>query len=238
LASQKVDIGDIFEEVSTYAVTLDLATFVGSRVSEGSAVLFRWDDRSDDWKAFVDVARNAGAPCLVIETAYGTGSHSQELGFIELSWAKDGAVYSFVKTADWWSRKESKDAWMAKSDDEVANDMLKFAANTYGRDKVPPLDELAYEFWRSLGVTGTFSENPELKMRMMRISKKVEERRVKADEELVPKLVDDVIEWCRLHQLRRITQATLDSYLADKRLSLSKAGRDDLRNQVNFRLSA
>ncbi|HVP23344.1 MAG TPA: hypothetical protein VMS77_05475 [Conexivisphaerales archaeon] len=238
MASQKVDIGDIFEEVSTYAVTLDLATFVGSRVSEGSAVLFRWDDRSDDWKAFVDVARNAGAPCLVIETAYGTGSHSQELGFIELSWAKDGAVYSFVKTADWWSRKESKDAWMAKSDDEVANDMLKFAANTYGRDKVPPLDELAYEFWRSLGVTGTFSENPELKMRMMRISKKVEERRVKADEELVPKLVDDVIEWCRLHQLRRITQATLDSYLADKRLSLSKAGRDDLRNQVNFRLSA
>ena len=231
-------INDIYEEISTYAVTLDLKTFVGARVSEGSAILFRWDERSDDWKAFIDVAREAGAPCLVISTAWGSGSHSQDLGFIELSWAKDGAVYSYVKTADWWSRKESKGAWITKSDEEVAEDILKFAANTYGRDKTPPLDEVAYEFWKSLGVAGTFSENPELKMRMMRIYKIVEEKMLRKDEELVPKLVDDVIGWCRLKQLRRVTQVSLDSYLTGKGLNLSKAAKDDLRNQVNFRLSA
>ncbi|MGA1974912.1 MAG: hypothetical protein ABSG92_04685 [Conexivisphaerales archaeon] len=238
LTISNMGINDIYQEISTYAVTLDLKTFVGARVSEGSAILFRWDERSDDWKAFIDVAREAGAPCLVISTAWGSGSHSQDLGFIELSWAKDGAVYSYVKTADWWSRKESKGAWITKSDEEVAEDILKFAANTYGRDKTPPLDEVAYEFWKSLGVAGTFSENPELKMRMMRIYKIVEEKMLRKDEELVPKLVDDVIGWCRLKQLRRVTQVSLDSYLTGKGLNLSKAAKDDLRNQVNFRLSA
>jgi hypothetical protein len=238
MANPKTDINDIYEQISTYALTLDLKTFVGARASEGSALLFRWDERSDDWKAFIDIARDAGAPCLVINTAWGSGSHSQDLGFIELSWVKDGAVYSYVKTADWWSRKESKGAWMVKSDEEVAEDILRFAANTYGLDKTPPLDEVAYEFWKSLGVTGTFSENPELKMRMMRISKIVEKRMARKDAELVPKLVDDVIDWCRQNQVRRITGSILDSYLARKGLSLSKAAKDDLRNQVNFRLSA
>ena len=234
----KTDINDVYEQISTYAVTLDLKTFVGARVSEGSAVLFRWDERSDDWKAFIDIARNAGAPCLVINTARGSGSHSQDLGFIELSWVKDGAVYSYVKTADWWSKKESKGAWMAKSDEEVATDILRFAANTYGLDRTPPLDEVAYEFWNSLGVTGTFSENPELKMRMMRINKILEQSMVRKGEELVPKLVDDVVAWCRDSQLRRVTQSSLDVYLTGKGLTLSKVAKDDLRNQVNFRLSA
>jgi hypothetical protein len=238
LTDPKKDIDDTYEEISAYAMTLGLKTFIGSRVSEGSAALFLWDERSDDWKTFIDVARDAGAPCLVINTAYGSGSHSQDLGFIELSWAKEGAVYAYVETADWWSRKESKGAWIAKSDEEVAKDILKFAANTYGLGKMPPLDEVAYEFWKSLGVSGTFSENPELKMRMVRIYKLVEESMQSADEDLVPKLVDDVIEWCRLNQLRRVTQASLDSYLAGKGLSLSKAAKDDLRNQANFRLSA
>jgi hypothetical protein len=238
MATSKMGINDVYEEISTYAVTLDLKTFVGSRISEGSAVLYRWDESSDDWRAFIDVARHAGATCLVISTALGSGSHSQDLGLIELSWSKDGAVYSYVKTADWWTRKESKGAWMAKSDEEVAKDMLKFAANTYGRDKTPPLDEVAYEFWKSLGVAGTFSENPELKMRMMRIYKIVEEGTLRMTEEFGAKLLDDVVEWCRANQFRRVTQASLDSFLASRGLDLSKAAKDDLRNQTNFRLSS
>jgi hypothetical protein len=237
MSDQKMDMNDVYEEITTYAVTLDLKTFVGARISDGSAVVFRWDERNDDWKAFIDIAKDAGAACLVINTAWGSGSHSQDLGFIELSWAKDGAAYSYVKTAEWWSRKESKGAWMAKSDEEVAKDVLKFAANTYGLDKTPPLDEVSYEFWKSLGVTGTFSENPELKMRMMRISKLVEESMVRNDEALVPKIIDDVIEWCRQNQVRRITGSILDSYLTGKGLSLTKAAKDELRGQVNFRLS-
>jgi hypothetical protein len=237
MSNPMMDLSDVYEEISTYAVTLDLKTFSGVRISEGSAVLFRWDEKNDDWKGFIDIARDAEASCLVLNAAWGSGSHSQDLGFIELSWAKDGAVYSFVKTADWWSRKESKGAWMAKSDEEIAKDILKFAANTYGLNKTPPLDEVSYEFWKSLGVTGTFSENPELKMRMMRIFKIVEENMVRKDEALVPKLVDDVIDWCRQNQVRRITQASLEAYLAAKGLVLTKAAKDELRNQVNFRLS-
>ena len=238
MAIVEKEIDDIYEEILTYTVTLDLKVFAGARISEGEAVLFRWDEKSDDWKTFVDVAKDAGAPCLVINTAKGSGSHSQDLGYVELSWAKDGAVYSYVKTADWWSKKESKGAWITKSDDEVSEEMIKFAANTYGQGKMPPLDEVAYEFWKSLGVSGTFSENPELKMRMVRINKMVEKKIMRKDEELVPMLIDDVIGWCRQNQLRRITQVSLDAYLTEKGLSISGLAKDDLRNQVNFRLSA
>ena len=237
MAGEKRGLDGLYEELLTYVYTSGLRVFPGTSVHESSAVVFRWDGDRDDWKAFVDLAREAGAACLVVHSEKGSGVHSDVLGRIEMSWAKDGAVYSFVREEEWWSTKESKQEWSSMSDDQLAEEVLRFAESTYRRGEVPSMEEVSHDYWSSLGVSTTFSQNPDLRMRMARVGKLAEEKLVSRERELAAGLVDEVVEWSKRNEIRRVSQGSMDAFLSQKGMGLTKQVKKELCAMVNFKLS-
>jgi hypothetical protein len=231
------DLTVTHETLVAYMVTSGIRVFSGSLTSEGSAIKYVWDEGNTDWKEFIDTAKDAGAPCVAVKTARGTGSHSEDLGFLELSWSKDGVIYSFAISAPWWGNAELKGDWVAKSDEELVADIITFGENAYRKGQMPPMDEVAHEFWESRGVSTTFSRDPELKMRITKVSKMAEAKAVEKDRELAGMLVGDAVEWIRGRRLRLADRQSIDEYVAEKGVNLSTVARDELRQMVNYRLS-
>ncbi len=232
------DLRETHETIVTYMLTSGVKVFVGSLAAEGSAVKYVWDDRNSDWKEFVDIAKEAGAPCIALRTSKGTGSHSDDLGLLELSWSKDGVIYSFSLSTPWWGGAETKVDWASKSDEELVVDIINFGENSYRKGQMPSMDEVAHEFWESRGVSTAFTRNPELKMRITKVSKMAEEKALERDREVAETLVDDIVEWVKERQLRMADRHAIDQYVLERGVNLSSAARDELRQKVNYRMSS
>jgi hypothetical protein len=237
-ASTLEDLGSTYETIVTYMVTSGIRYFTGSLASEGSAVRYAWDERNTDWKEFVDIAKEAGAPCVAVRASKGTGSHSEELGLLELSWSRDGVVYSFSISAPWWGNSEVKGDWTLKTDEELLADILNYGENAYRKGEMPPIGVVADEFWESRGISASFSRNPDLKMRMTKINKMAEDQVIAKDRELIGLLAGDIVLWVRVKGLKLADKRSVEEYLAEKGINLSAVAKDELRQMVNFRLSA
>jgi hypothetical protein len=51
-------------------------------------------------------------------------------------------------------------------------------------------------------------------------------------------LVGDVVDWVRGRGLRLADKRTIDNYVAEKGINLSMVAREELKQMVNYRLSA
>jgi len=56
------DLDKMFDEILTYLKNKNLRVFPGKPVlAEGGTSVVTWDDESDDWKSFIEIARDEGA---------------------------------------------------------------------------------------------------------------------------------------------------------------------------------
>ncbi|MDP7976295.1 MAG: hypothetical protein ACP5SK_00635 [Thermoprotei archaeon] len=97
-----------YDEVVSYVKAQGLIAFKGiPLLGEQPNNVMLWDEGDKNWKEFVDAAKAEGAKTLVISKEYGQGKHANDVGSITLAWAKDGIVYLYEQSEDWFEEQRS-----------------------------------------------------------------------------------------------------------------------------------
>jgi hypothetical protein len=98
-----MDLGKTYDEVLNYAKAQGLAVFKGvPLLGEQPNNVMLWDEDDKNWKEFINVAKAEGAKTLIASKEYGQGKHSNEVGSVTLAWCKDGIVYLYEQSEDWF----------------------------------------------------------------------------------------------------------------------------------------
>jgi len=214
-----------------------------------------WGNRS--FKDFLEVAEKLNVKLIYLCTIRGEENteHSGEIGYIELSFLHNGVFHVFEKMTDWFEKslyeevenfepeteKINKEI-LEKSVDELTNEMISFIEEKFNKNLneiVKYLDDVQQQFWLEKGVE-KYPLNPNLKIKLDKVNEKTERYFMnkirEREEELLPKLVQECVTWCKEHQLKWLTKEVLKQFLAEKNIHLTPLGTDKLHSQVNNKL--
>jgi len=105
------DLNKLYEEAIAYVKSRGLKLFPGTLLlSEGVLGRVIWSSGSDDWKAFIEIAKEEGAGTIIVEATKGwEEEHVNDLGSLRLAWIKDSVAYIFSKQAEWWIESVGKE---------------------------------------------------------------------------------------------------------------------------------
>ncbi|MEM3538466.1 MAG: hypothetical protein QW193_01115 [Nitrososphaerales archaeon] len=266
------NLNKIYEEIVEYIRSQNLRIFPGKlTLYEGFLNQVIWSQENDDWKSFIEIAREEGAKTIIVEITKGEDEHTNEIGSLKLVWIKDGITYIFEKQAEWWigsikEERKMEEAPIAirygvgeqipeevlkeiqsKDENQLADEMLVFLSKEF-----PEANMIGYRntelFWEQKGIH-RWSLEPKLRLKVEKaeaiVRQKLEQERLKKEKEqiekekkLLPKLVEECLDWARNNQIKKVTKSNIDYFLIEKEIELTKTSRDALYNQVNFKLRA
>jgi hypothetical protein len=99
-------------------------------------------------------------------------------------------------------------------------------------------------FWESKGLGDYWRlgrEDPRIGLKVEKAESlaqfKLKQETHKRERQLVPKLVEECVNWARENQMKRVNKTNVDSFLAEKELTLSKSTRDIIYSKVNITLA-
>ena len=97
------DLNKTYEEMIVFIKSKGIRIFPGNlMLAERALSCAMWDPKNDDWKAFIEIAKDEGAKTMIVEVEKGEGDHLDDIGSLTLAWIKDGIAFIFVKQAEWW----------------------------------------------------------------------------------------------------------------------------------------
>ncbi len=103
-----MELEKTYDEVLSYAKAQGLVAFKGiPLLGEQPNNVMLWDEDDKNWKEFIDAALAEGAKTLVVNKEYGQGKHANDVGSITLAWAKEGIVYLYEQSEDWFEEQRS-----------------------------------------------------------------------------------------------------------------------------------
>jgi len=210
------DLDEISAAASAYIKSCGMRLFRGSLLlNETGAGQVIWDPENDDWKSYVDIAKEEGARTIILDAEKGEDKHSENIGSLTLAWMKEGVAYLFVKQTEWWRELVEKESEMAgrvpsvsfgvdgedrtpkevlkeletKGENELADEILKFVAKEF-----PDADRIGYRstelYWEQLGVH-RWSLDPKLRLKIEKVDalarQKLEQERLKKEKEQIEK---------------------------------------------------
>ncbi len=183
-------------------------------------------------------------------------------------WVKDGLEYSLRDTTDWYdevasmmgekpslherllggarmmgyqSEPEGLPASLkGKSEGELAEELVEYVKKESENPDRHEVYVLSDMFWTKKGLIGyAGTEGILLKRKVnMKAERMLEEEQMKKEKEIMPKLVEDCIKWCRENNLRKATKADITAFLSEKEISLSNTGESVLYQKVNVKLKS
>ena len=186
--------------------------------------------------------------------------HENELGTFIFSWIKDGTRYSFTEKTPWFEELEIN----LQEVQTVAKQRKQYRQTlTEEHEEVPeavskkPVEELAEEyynyilkefpnanrhdmynaervFWQEKGVDKYITGKG--RMLIDKVSNLVERKFEAKEREMLPKLIEDCIKWCKEIELKKLTKSNVLGFLAEKEMNLSGHSKDILYNRVNIKL--
>lgn len=187
--------------------------------------------------------------------------HLGKIGYIGLFWFKDGIKYSFSMSTDWWLQfstvmatsyptergerlLEIPDDIRKKTEKELADELVAFVLKEFPDE----LDRMSFRasrlFWESKGLPDYWHlgrEDPKIGLKVEKAESlaqfKLKQETQKREKQLVPKLVEECVNWAKENQLKKVNKTNLNSFLAEKELTLSKLSRDIIYSKVNIILA-
>lgn len=186
--------------------------------------------------------------------------HKNELGTFIFSWIKDGARYSFTEKTPWFEELEIN----LEELQTIAREHRRHRpTSTEEREEVPeavskkPVEELVEEyynyilkefpnasrhdmynaervFWQEKGVDKYITGKG--RILIDKVSNLVERKLEVREREMLPKLIEECIKWCKEIELNKLTKSNVLGFLAEKEMNLSGHSKDILYNRVNIKL--
>ncbi|MGB9659196.1 MAG: hypothetical protein ACPLY9_01540 [Nitrososphaerales archaeon] len=221
------NLNKIYEEIVEYIKSQNLRIFPGRlTLTEGFLNQVIWGPESDDWKSFIEIAREEGAKTIIVEIAKGEDEHTNDIGSLKLVWIKDGVTYIFEEQAEWWieSIKEEREMeevtpmairygvreqipeevlkeLQSKDESQLADEMLAFLSKEF-----PEANMIGYRntelFWGQKGIH-RWSLEPSLRLKIEKVEaivrQKLEQERLKKEKEQIEKekeLIPKLVEEC------------------------------------------
>lgn len=185
----------MYGEIVSYLKSENINIFHGTpALSEGNASVVVWDRDNDDWKSFIDTAKEAGVTYMIVSKQKAEDTHADEIGSVTLAWIKEGIVYLFNKAADWWEEeaeteeesgvvrsrlglalggeipkkllKELKE----KNEKDLADELVSFAAKEFPErlDEISA-SELCSLFWQKKGLRYGYVDDPEISIKIRKV---------------------------------------------------------------------
>jgi len=142
--------------------------------------------------------------------------------------------------------KEALEELQNKDENQLAEEMLAFVSKEF-----PDLDRVGLYhkselFWNQKGI-GRWRLEPKLQFKIEKVdtifrekleqelAKKVKEQ-IEKEKEILPKLIEECLEWAKKNQIKKVTKSNIDYFLTEKEIGLTKISRDIMYNQVNFKI--
>ena len=185
------------------------------------------------------------------------GTTLGEIGHFGLFWFKDGIKYSYDMSTHWWNQfaelageydeeaerpREIPDDVKRKSDRELADELVAFVQKAFPEE----LDRMSAVtkrlFWESKGLPPYLDvEDPKITLKVEKAESlaqlKLKQEVQKKEKQLVPKLVEECLNWAKENRLKKVTKTSVDYFLSEKSQILSKMSRDAIYIKVNFMLA-
>jgi len=186
--------------------------------------------------------------------------HKNELGAFIFSWIKDGARYSLTKKTQWFedfgikfkelqsqskqvdrirrrgieTSEELPEEISKKSVEELAEEYYNYILKEF--PKASRHDKYTAErvFWEEKGVDRYITGKG--RMLIDKVSNLVERKLEAKEREMLPKLIEESIKWCKENELNKLTKSNILGFLAEKEINLSGHSKDILYNRVNIKL--
>lgn len=181
------------DQIATYVRSLGLKVFPGIPViGDESKGIVVWDPRNEDWKSFIEIAREEGAKTVII-----LGKLEKEEKYSPtLAWIKDGIIYWFGKDIDSYlstgvsddvneegegsvgphipmgsyasmPRKSLKEI-KKKSEEEIVQEILQFATKEFKDTKIST-QEIIRLYWQRNGLLYDFVDDPEVNIKIRKV---------------------------------------------------------------------
>jgi len=139
--------------------------------------------------------------------------------------------------------KEALQELQSKDENQFVEEILAFLSKEFPEAStvigIP-------NFWQQKGIQ-RWALEPKLQFKIekveARVRQRLEQERLKKEKEqiekeraILPKLIEECLEWAKKNQIRKVTKSNIDFFLTEKEIELTKTSRDALYNQVNFKL--
>lgn len=196
-----------------------------------------WSDPAD-WATFITAAKEQGARQVFVGLQFADKASERALAQITVSWMQDSAVYMLVQRAAWYANGEvepvaSRAPGELRERDEatLATQLLAFVEGQ-GAD-FDSLEGLKALFWESRGVSSKLPSDTETRFLMQKVEASVEKTLFTEESKGLPELVSSCVSWARSQDFKKVTKSNVETFLRDRDLSLSPAGRDALFAETN-----
>lgn len=127
-----------------------------------------------------------------------------------------------------------------KSAEELASELLEYIKKEFPDAKEGiGLHEAIEMFWKEKG-WDEFEYNPKISIKMEKAESMAERRltreQFEKEKEILPKLVNELVEWAMNEGLKRVYKYNVVSFLQEKEVELTQQSTDVLFNKVNIEL--
>lgn len=208
------DLKGTCDQILAYLKSQNLKVFSGNPIIVEHTTIM-WDKDNDDWKSFIEIAKDEGARSMILHKEEGRGEQANKIGSMTLAWIKDGIVYLFNKRADWWKQEIAEGGELPeiapsirigyggevprklrkeleeKSEEQLAEELVAFTDKEFpkGQGQMQS-SEMSRLFWQKKGLTYGYVDDPELSIKIRKVEmlfqqKLSSEILEKPDEELV-----------------------------------------------------
>lgn len=97
------DLEPLVDEITSHLHQNGFLLFHGwADADSPNLATVRWDRAKGDWRSFVEIAKGEGVKTMLLDTASGQGEHENQIGYLTLAWVKDGCLYLYVDSTEWW----------------------------------------------------------------------------------------------------------------------------------------
>lgn len=257
------DLHRLYDDVLVHAESAGLKVFPAAGFDAQPWFLL-WDRANDDWRAFIEIGREAGARYLIVAVDRGVDDRAGQIGRMSLAWREGNCLHVYTKQADWWEEETSledalrgalsvstrgygegsdeqiRESLKAQPAEQLAHELTELMRQEFPNAEPWGVSSIAGSFWQKKGFVYPYTKDPDIDLKMKKVEalsrQALEEERAARDRDLLPALIDACVEWARDRGLKKVTKSNVDYFLSDKKQSISKGSRDALYNEVNFGL--
>ena len=178
--------------------------------------------------------------------------HNGEIGQLEVGFLYNNIFHVFTETADWFVKdledideneeEKTPKEILDKTIDELSNEMIQFLQKEFKdiTEIYKNLRQVKSQFWLDKGVGDTWGLDPKTRIKIDKIEYKVEKYFLdsmrKKEEGILPKLIENCVEWCKNQGLTKLTKTNINYFLNENDITLTPIGNDTLYFKVNYEL--
>jgi len=174
--------------------------------------------------------------------------HKGEIGYIEVGYFIGDIYHAFIKSAEWFTPSEEEEIEEGgenikeieeKTVEELSQEMIKYCKEEFPEvfEDVKNIRNMQESFWLEMGIENIYGLDPKLRLKIGKVNEKVEreilEEKKKKEQEILPKLVEECVEWARELGLNKVTKTNIHAFLDEKGISLTSPSKESLFVRVN-----